>query len=198
MLLTVGELNAFFLKSVLLILDSNLNMVRLAVMALQTYTAVHDFHIFAVDKTNRLGANAWLTSAIVSLEFILVVKHIHERGMFESYLPAPYIVNCWMAFFAILLLLMLFKCLRMVYLWAWSSSEVGGEKITSSRTATVGRKMFTEDRKRAFFAGYAILNRGTQILTIVLPMPLIAMLLMDCWRTFAYHPPPLPGVDEGW
>ena len=96
-------------------------------MALQTYTAVHDFHIFAVDKTNRLGANAWLTSAIVSLEFILVVKHIHERGMFESYLPAPYIVNCWMAFFAILLLLMLFKCLRMVYLWAWSSSEVGGE-----------------------------------------------------------------------
>ena len=101
LLLTLGELNAFFLKSVLLIpIDSHLNMIRLGVMALQTYTAVHDFHVLAEGNTNRMGANAWLTTAIVMLEFILVVKHIVERNMFASYMPAPYIVNCWLCVFS--------------------------------------------------------------------------------------------------
>ena len=197
-LLTVGELNSFFLKSVLLIpIDSDVNMVRLAIMAAQTYTAVHDFYILAQGRVHRMGANAWLTSAIVSLEFMLVGKHVVQRKMFASYAPAPYIIYCWSGTFALLALLMLNKFLRMLYLWAWAGEEITGEKIISKRIPQSGSQI-QEKHKRMFFAGYEVLNRTTQVLTLSLPLPFLIMLIIDCWRTFAHHPPPVPGVTPGW
>ena len=86
------EVNAFLLKTVLWVPpESHLNIVRLALWALISVPATQEYYVFiaepSADGLNKLGAQAWISCAIVLTEVCMHVKF--AAGMFPDFWSPP-------------------------------------------------------------------------------------------------------------
>ena len=86
------EVNAFLLKTVLWVPpESHLNIVRLALWALISVPATQEYYVFIAepheDGLNKLGAQAWISFAIVLTEVCMHVKF--AAGMFPDFWNPP-------------------------------------------------------------------------------------------------------------
>jgi hypothetical protein len=202
-------MNAFFIKSTFMVpIKSDLNLYRLSFWVMMTYMAVFEFNWYAQGNSRRVGVNSWLAGSLVSLETVLVIKHTYQEGLFtyEQLWPADYIVTGWSATAVLCLILVAVKSTRKLIVW-----HVGAEEIFDT-TPTPSKAKKTSSRKRS--TSYdslekivpgsktlleigALLDVAFQILTFAIPVPLLLVFAIDCYRT-TLHPSPRPGVDEGY
>ncbi|GBG25300.1 Phosphatidylserine synthase 2 [Hondaea fermentalgiana] len=221
-ILLLGEMNAFFLKSTFNIpIKSDINLYRLSFWVFMTYMATFEFHRYAEGKSRRIGVNSWLAASLVSLETLLVVKHTYQQNLFrrEHLAPASYIMRGWTATLVLVLLMGAFKYAR------WAVVRLAGAKIlrdetimvdTDDKDAAAAAAVVAEARRgkirsssidliEAVVPGSAVYMRAertlttfSRVLTYLIPLPLVIVLLIDCYRTAAFHPPPMPGKTNGW
>ncbi|KAL7753823.1 hypothetical protein RI367_000755 [Sorochytrium milnesiophthora] len=98
-IILLAELNAFYLKFILWIPASHpLNVYRLLLIFFFAIPAVRELYQYITDRTvTRLGAQAWLTVAIVFTEVLICIKF--GRHMFPEPFPA-HVVRFWSVFAA--------------------------------------------------------------------------------------------------
>ncbi len=211
--LLLGEMNAFFLKSTFNIpIKSDINLYRLAFWVPMTYMCVFEFHRYGEGLSRRIGVNSWLATSLVSLETALVVKHAYHQAMFTSaqLRPAEYIINGWLATALLVVLTALVKGVRKVLIWEAGASEVfnnSAARRTQLRMAASDAKASPAQRKAARDQLEAhhrtSVERGKRldqlfrVLTYAIPVPLLVVLAIDCYRSWYQHPPPTPG-QGGW
>lgn len=216
-ILLLGELNAFFLKSTFGIpIKSDINLYRLGFWTFMTYMATFEFHRFAEGKSRRVGVNSWLAGSLVSLEFLLVLKHTVRQRLFtwDQVMPASYIVYGWVATLFLVLLTAAVKSVRKMLLIASGAQEVFADPHTGKKASgpppaadvAAARKLRSSslDLIEAASPGAMryiqvgrVLDQAFQLLTFAIPAPLLIVLAMDCYRT-TLHPPPVPGQTPGW
>lgn len=97
------QVNAFFLKFILWVPPLNpLNTYRLLLLFALALPAVREWYVFiesdSRDVFNKLGPFAWLGSAVVLTEVLIIVKF--GRRMFPEPWP-PRVLYVWVAFLAI-------------------------------------------------------------------------------------------------
>eukprot|EP00958_Prasinococcus_capsulatus_P015100 scaffold1603_cov415-Prasinococcus_capsulatus_cf.AAC.8 len=85
-LLSLAELNAFFLKFILYVPAPNaLNIYRLFLLWLMNFPAVREYYAYIEGRSNRLGANLWLIGMIVAVELLLAIKFsIQDPGAYSA------------------------------------------------------------------------------------------------------------------
>ena len=93
-LFNLCELNAFYLKYLLWIPPTHLyNQIRLAMHALIGAVAIREVYQYFSDKQcKRLGAQAWIQAAILSIETLICIKF--GRNEFPNSAP-EYVVRFW-------------------------------------------------------------------------------------------------------
>lgn len=195
-ILLLGEMNAFFIKSTFKIpIKSDLNYYRLSFWVLMTYMAVFEFNWYAQGKSRRVGVNSWLAGSLVTLETTLVVKHSNFPP--DKLWPAHYIMTGWQATFLLAALLGLVKAARKLVMWYAGAQEVfePGKKKSAKKGSFKALEKAVPGSTRFVQLTHA-LDSAFQALTFAIPMPLIIVLIMDCYRTYSY-PPPKPG-ENGW
>eukprot|EP01028_Stygiella_incarcerata_P006204 TRINITY_DN2536_c0_g1_i2.p1 TRINITY_DN2536_c0_g1~~TRINITY_DN2536_c0_g1_i2.p1 ORF type:complete len:176 (+),score=36.89 TRINITY_DN2536_c0_g1_i2:548-1075(+) len=102
----VMEMNGFLLKHVLFVPpEKPIHIVRLFIWLFLSIPAVRELYQFRTDpKCQRLGTNAWIALATITLEVVISMKF--GRGMFNA--PIPWHVYApWMT------------CLILFPLWAF-------------------------------------------------------------------------------
>lgn len=197
MVLMLGECNAFFLKTVLNIpIDSDVNLYRLAFWVLMTYMAVFEYFRFAEDKTRKIGKNAWLATGLVLVELLLVVKHANLKNMFSEMYPEPMIIIAWIATGVCVLCILAAKTA-----WWTVVKTMGGKALYDQEVSSKKNKNEREPPQSLVWAE-RILAKLAEFFKLLLPMPFILVLLLDCYRTMQY-PPPDPMAFEwptptGW
>lgn len=216
-ILLLGELNGFFIKSTFHIpIKSHINLYRLFFWVFMTYMATFELHRYAEGKSRRIGVNSWLGGSLVILETLLVVKHTVKQRLFEGkeIMPAGYIVRGWSAALALAVLLALVKIARKAVVHFSGAEQLidhGTENIVLRDDATLAEirqqklRSASLDSIEAAVPGSSayirierILTKVAQTITFLLPLPLIVVLMIDCYRTLAFHPPPTPGVSPNW
>jgi len=203
--LLLGEMNGFFLKSTFNIpIKSDINLYRLFFWVFLTYMATFEFNRFAEGKSRRIGVNSWLATSLVSFETLLVVKHTYQQNLFKrnELIPARYIVNGYLATLVILMVVIMVSILR------WLVVELAGAKEenlrekkaikTRVRSASIESIEAASPGASFYIRAAIVLNNVFRVLTFMIPIPLLIVLLIDCYRTFWFHPPPVPGKYPGW
>jgi len=194
--LLVGEVNAFWIKSVFNIpIKSDLNLYRLALWAPMTYMAVFDFHIFAEGRRRRIGVNAWLASSLVAFETLLVAKHAYRKGMFsrDELTPPNFVLGGWLATLVLLIVFGLVMAVRNVLVWSAGVKEIhdeilreGGRSRTKSFDSIVAKKPESARLIRAV----TFLDSLQQILIFGIPIPFLGILVIDTVQSFYIAPTP--------
>ena len=97
------QVNAFFLKFILWVPPLNpLNTYRLVLLFAMALPAVREWYVFIEgdqrDIFNKMGASAWLATAVVFTETLICIKF--GRGMFPEPWP-PRVLWAWGIFLSV-------------------------------------------------------------------------------------------------
>ena len=104
--LLIGDLNAFYLKHVLWVpFTDNLNIYRLGLIWLMGVPSLRQLYIYMTDsKVKRLGTQAWVMAAVLSVEVLIVLKF--GRGMFPDPVPT-HVIQLWLVLIPVYIFLVL-------------------------------------------------------------------------------------------
>jgi phosphatidylserine synthase 2 len=176
----LGELNSFFIKSVFNIpIDSNLNLYRLGFFTICTYVSSYELYYFAEERTNKIGHMAWLTTSLVYLELLLVIKFA-PMTQYNIRRPPDFVIRGWLYTFILASILTLLRFLRQSMLF-----YIGG--ATERRESEV-EKVVNHKSINKFYYSIIKLNNFLNKLIItfvyITPIPLLSILFIDCKNTF--------------
>lgn len=103
-----SELNAFYLKHLLWIPPPHwLNVARVVLHGLMGIVAVRELYQYFTDPgCLKLGAQLWVTFAIIALESLLCFKYGH--GHLSTAVP-PTVRNFWIGFITILVVFPVYR-----------------------------------------------------------------------------------------
>eukprot|EP00948_MAST-09A_sp_MAST-9A-sp1_P003313 g3313.t1 len=164
----IGTLNGFLLKVCLWIpIEHSFHPFRLCLMTCLCMEGAYEMNLLSEKRTDRLGQNSFLIITITLLECGMFVKFlIFER---EKLLLGLDVKS-------------LYPAPYIVFLWSAAVFSIiiwlFGALVLDWRTP-----------KKSF-----LIRIFMKFSFHMMYLPFVALLLIDCFRTFAYHPPPKPGI----